>query len=350
MFVLHPSVSGISEWKSREFDSGSRLGEAEGESVSQYESSSSVPLTGSLWHTHIVLLDYKQFKAARTIQRHVRGWLTRRKLVALDQAATNIAKRWRGFQTRLAKFEMVQNIVQTRTLEFYNAKATMIQALFRGWQTRQYFHDFQGMKLLRMQYTEDMLSTLARSLWEIKEQQLLPGIYALRETRLLSKLEDLTRTFSYRYHNGRVRAAIAKNRAFMNEKRQDFKGSQSYSMAPFRGPDSDHPVCPETLVPKKIGTSYQRVVLEYDKSERDRHVKNAYLRIAARRQKSRIVFHENLRTRFCKDVIKRLLNTQKDKSRLEKIPMGQFFEEIFTSADEYNCLCKPNDKEVSLCQ
>lgn len=58
----------------------------------------------------------------------------------------------------------------------------MIQASFRGWKMRQYLHDFQGMKVLRLQYAEDLLSQLARSLWHIKQENKLPGVYSLRET------------------------------------------------------------------------------------------------------------------------------------------------------------------------
>lgn len=63
------------------------------------ESSSTLdPHIGPAWRIHFALLEYKQFKAARTIQRFIRGFLTRKKLIREKKAATMIAKWWRGYK------------------------------------------------------------------------------------------------------------------------------------------------------------------------------------------------------------------------------------------------------------
>lgn len=129
----------------------------------------------------ILLLDYKHFKAARTIQRHVRGWLTRRHLRSEDLYATTIARWWRGFWWR-SRYAMIQSMLQRRIMKYYNDSATKIQSLFRGWQTRKNYQDFQGMHSLRLQYAEDMLSSLAIALYKMRKHNVLPGIYALRES------------------------------------------------------------------------------------------------------------------------------------------------------------------------
>ncbi|XP_017115825.1 uncharacterized protein LOC108138217 [Drosophila elegans] len=304
---------------------------------------------GPFCHLQPVVLDYKQFKAARTIQRHVRGFLARRRLNYQNQAATTISKLWRGYYVRRFQFAHIQNLLHMRIMQYHNDMATKIQALFRGWMTRQNFQDFEGMKSLRMQYAEDMLSALFRKLCTMRKDHLLPGIYALRESDLLSKIEDLSATFDYRFHNGRVRAAIAKKRAFINDRREEFQGAHSYSMAPYPGPNSENIPYSDITLPKKIGPRLQRTILVYDKSVRDRHVKKVYDLNSKRRRKSMNALRENMRNLFCKDFIRRIVAHKKVK-RFDTKMIQVFLDDLLTAAEDFNCFCKPKTAIDSLCE
>ncbi|KAI8043713.1 hypothetical protein M5D96_005051, partial [Drosophila gunungcola] len=275
----------------------------------------SEPCHGPSCHLQPVVLDYKQFMAARTIQRHVRGFLARRRLNHQNQAATTFAH--------------IQQLLHMRIMQYHHDMATKIQALFRGWMTRQYFQDFEGMKSLRMQYAEDMLSTLFRKLCTMRKDHLLPGIYALRESE--------------------VRAAIAKKRAFINDRREEFQGAHSYSMAPYPGPNSENLPNSEITMPKKIGPRLQRTILVYDKSLRDKHVKKVYDLNSKRRRKSMNALRENMRNLFCKDFIRRIVAHKKMK-RFDPKMIQVFLDDLLTAAEDFSCFCKPKTAMDSLCE
>ncbi|KAH8325076.1 hypothetical protein KR074_005972, partial [Drosophila pseudoananassae] len=323
---------------------------------------------GPAWRIHLALLEYKHYKAARTIQRFFRGFLTRQKLLQQNEAATRIAKWWRGYKVRNLFFEVVQNLLQDRVMKFYNAKAQMIQASFRGWKTRQFLHDFQAMKVLRLQYAEDMLSQLARNLCRIKHENKLPGVYSLRESALLNRIEDLSWSFGYRFHNGRVRAAIAAKRSYINDKREEFRSANRYFKSPYPGPDAEALIFGEGVINKQICTAGQRTFMVYDNSIRDRHIKKVYENFAASKclllSISRIrniafVFlgrrnnmqanKENIRTLFCRDLVRRLIKKRLVTRNAEKKTMRQFLDELLANSGEYNCYCAPKLTEDTLC-
>ncbi|KAH8353192.1 hypothetical protein KR084_009505 [Drosophila pseudotakahashii] len=352
MFVQCPSVLGGSQNYTIEADLTTASQDMDYSSglCEESKGSSSESCHGPSCRLQLALLDYKQFKAARTIQCHVRGFLVRRNLQLENQAATTIGKWWRGFWVRRFKFALIQQLLQQRIKQYHHDMATKIQALFRGWMTRQYFQDFQGMKSLRIQYAEDMLSVLYRKLYKMRKEHMLPGIYALRESDLLSKIEDLSSTFGYRFHNGRVRAAIAMKRAFINDRRVEFLKSKSYSKAPYPGPYSENLPNTEFTLPKKIGPRLQRTILVYDKSMRDKHVEKVYLNYSTKRRISMNVLRESMRSRFCKDFIRRIMaNRNMARKQLERKMIQFFLDDLLAAADDYNCFCKPRITEDSLC-
>ncbi|XP_016962147.1 uncharacterized protein LOC108032683 [Drosophila biarmipes] len=349
MFLQCPSILGGShicpldgDWSQSTENSSDVLDESRVSSESCY---------GPSCRLKFALLEYKQFKAARVIQCHVRGYLVRKCLDRRAQAATTISRWWRGFWVRRVKFASIQLLLQQRINQYHHDMATKIQALFRGWMTRQYFQDFQGMKSLRMQYAEDMLSALYRNLYKMRKNHLLPGVYALRETDLLSKIEDLSSTFGFRFHNGRVRAAIAMKRTFINDRRNEFIRSCTYSKAPYPGPYSDNLPAAEFTLPKKIGPRLQRTILVYDKSMRDKHVEKVYMNYSTKRRISMNVLREGKRNRFCKDFIRRIMaNKRMARKQVDRKAIQIFLDDLLSAADEYNCFCKPRITVDSLCE
>ncbi|KAH8273604.1 hypothetical protein KR018_003146 [Drosophila ironensis] len=300
--------------------------------------------------TDYALLEYKHFKAARMIQRHVRGWLCRRELDIKNKAAIMIQKWWLGFKVRRIILELTQNLLQLRTMQFFDSKATKIQSLFRGWLTRRYLQDFEAMYYLRMQCAEDFLSVIARSMYRLKQDGMIPGIYSLRESALLIKIEDLASTFTYRFHNGRVRAALAMKRAYINERRREFKSAIMYSLAPYPGPTGEMlPGEYGTLLTKQIGTSGQRVYLVYDRAIRDPFVKKLYNKFALRRRNSMDEVVKNQTTLFCNDLIRRLRPNKRFLSRSDDKTINDILEDILLTDDDLNCYCIPKDPRDTLC-
>uniref|UniRef100_A0A6P4FEZ8 Uncharacterized protein LOC108049293 n=1 Tax=Drosophila rhopaloa TaxID=1041015 RepID=A0A6P4FEZ8_DRORH len=185
----------------------------------------------------------------------------------------------------------------------------------------------------------------------MRRDHLLPGIYALRESDLLLKIEDLSATFGYRFHNGRVRAAIAMKRAFLNDRRIEFRGAANYSMAPYPGPGSENLPSFDFTLPKKIGPRLQRTVLVYDKSLRDKHIKKVYANYSKRRRISMNVLRENMRSLFCKDFIKRIMaNKKMDRKRFDLKMIQLFLDDLLKASEDYNCFCKPMKGMDSLCE
>ncbi|XP_017061163.1 uncharacterized protein LOC108101363 [Drosophila ficusphila] len=313
---------------------------------------SSVRCHGASCHLKRVLLDYKQFKAARTIQRHWRGFLTRKQLRIRNEAATTISRWWRGFWVRKFQFTYIQQLLQLRIMRYYHEAATQIQALFRGWRTRQFFQDFQGMNTLRLQYVEDILSTLYRKLFEMKKAKLLPGVYTLRESELLTKIEDLSTTFEYRFHNGSVRAALAMRRSVMDDRRKEFKAAYAFSNTPYPGPFTEDPQACEISMIKRMDTRLQRILVMYERSKKDKHVEKVYTNYSARRRMTMNVQRENKRIRFCTDFARRITKNMATKhTHRDSQAIDAFLDDLLTSADTHNCFCQPmHTMDDSLCQ
>ncbi|BFF94197.1 uncharacterized protein DMAD_11891 [Drosophila madeirensis] len=304
-----------------------------------------------------LLLDYKQFKSARTIQRHVRGWLCRLQVAKRAAAVTTISRWWRGFSVRKSYYSLIEQRLQSKMLAHYHEQATRIQTLYRGWRTRQFVQDFNGLQLLQLQFAEDLISCLARHLRHLKHNNQLPGVYSLRENGCLSMIEDLARTFSYRFHNGQVWASIAKRRSYLEDMRRDFNRSEQYTITPYPGHGAVLGECTvhveinEPGLSKETDIRVQRLILMFEKSKRDPEVSRIQASLASKLRRdiesSLKAQKEEKMKKFCNHVFHRIAPELKTKDNRHGIKM--YLEELLYNAEEPNCHCKPKLVDNSLC-
>ncbi|XP_017155049.1 uncharacterized protein LOC108163991 [Drosophila miranda] len=303
-----------------------------------------------------LLLDYKLFKAARTIQRFVRGWLCRKMLAKGAAAVTTISRWWRGFRVRQNYYVLMEQRLQKKLLDHYYEQATKIQTLYRGWRTRQFVQDFNGLQLIQLQFAEDLISLLARSLRDVKNNNQLPGVYCLRtDGRCLRIIEDLARTFSYRFHNGRVRASIAKRRSYLEDIRHSFRLSQTYTITPYPGPGAvlgdctTHVDITEPGFSKETDFRMQRLILMFEKSKRDPDVVRVQNSLASKLrrdiQTSLKAQKEERVKNFCTFVFHRIAPTMDKKHSSLK----NYLDELLYNAEEMCCHCQPKLVNQSLC-
>ncbi|XP_022218971.2 uncharacterized protein LOC111071772 [Drosophila obscura] len=304
-----------------------------------------------------LLLDYKQFKSARTIQRHVRGWLCRQKLARIVAAVTTISRWWRGFSVRQNYYFWVEESMQKKLLAHYHEQATRIQTLYRGWRTRQFVQDFNGLQLLQLQFAEDLISCLARNLRHMMYDNQLPGVYSMREKGCLNMIEDLARTFSYRFHNGRVRASIAKRRSYLEDMRRHFITSEQYTVTPYPGPGAVlgdchiHVDINEPGFSKDTDIRVQRIILMFEKSKRDPDVARVQTAVASKLrrdiQTSLQAQKEERMNVFCNYVFSRIAPGIGTKDIRPGIKM--YLDELLYNAEEPNCHCQPKVVANALC-
>ncbi|XP_044315729.1 uncharacterized protein LOC108048666 isoform X2 [Drosophila rhopaloa] len=261
--------------------------------------------------TWMLLLDYKQYKAARIIQQNWRRFFFRKKFQDKRKAAITIQRWWRGFSVRNNHYSFVENMLQKRLVDHYNRSATKIQALFRGWKSRQTVHDHS--KLLRLQVcaAEDLLNCVAFKLHHLLRTYAIPGVYSLKNSNCMSRIEKLLASLHFRFHNGNVKSQEAKHVASRNKDRLNFKRSDKLSRSPFEGArywSQCKPKCETALkLSKDIDKRMYRIIEMYDASQRDAHAALVQKNLAHRKQKKLMQNikkseHKNKRD-FCGDVI-----------------------------------------------
>jgi len=130
-----------------------------------------------------LILDYKQFKAARTIQRYSRGWMVRNRRRKLEESAIVVQKWWRRFQAQRNFLFVVEKLLQEAMLAHYHRSATLVQTLYRGWWSRKHIFDLTVLKSLQNTLAKDLIHTLVKDLHSTKNSQLLPGVYTIRDSR-----------------------------------------------------------------------------------------------------------------------------------------------------------------------
>ncbi|KRF98780.1 uncharacterized protein Dwil_GK27791 [Drosophila willistoni] len=129
-----------------------------------------------------VLLDYQQFKAARVLQLHFRGWLCRKRFLKQRAAVTTISRWFRGYICSKKRFFATQEDLQATVLAYYNHYAIKIQAFYRGWRNRLFIHDVRALTRMQLNAAQDVINCIAYQLHTLLREQKLPGVYSLRAT------------------------------------------------------------------------------------------------------------------------------------------------------------------------
>ncbi|XP_034473284.1 uncharacterized protein LOC117780750 [Drosophila innubila] len=219
-----------------------------------------VDLNQNICRTQLLLLDYKQFKAARLIQRHFRGWSVRHMMHKQRRAAIIIQRKWRIYLIKKNILINYQNKTQSNILMTFNSNSIKIQALFRGWWSRKYVNNMIYLKSIQVKAVEDILHCISYELHTMKRNNQLPGYLSLRQGDCLRKVEDLISTLTYRLYNRYVGMKWLDTRAYMNKQRSDFANSIFYTSVPYYGNDPIN-VCAPPPPPKSIKIYDRR---EYD--------------------------------------------------------------------------------------
>ncbi|XP_033153483.1 uncharacterized protein LOC117136608 isoform X1 [Drosophila mauritiana] len=307
--------------------------------------------------TGMLLLDYKQYKAARTIQQNWRKFYFRKYFKDLRKAAITIQRWWRGFSVRKNHFRNVENLLQKRVQDHHHRAATKIQALFRGWKSRRTIHDHS--KLLRKQVcaAEDLLNCVAFKLHHLLRTFAIPGVYSLKNSNCMSRVEKLLASLHFRFHNGRVKSQLAKDLADRGKDTETFKRSTKYSKVPFEGArywSQCKPKCEAALkMSKNIERRMYRIIEIYDASQREAQAALVEKNRAYRKHKGLMQnikkTTEKSKRDFCGDVIASMRrwkilvdndltvdkNIFKNPQNLER-----FVAEISQYANEFeNCTC-----------
>lgn len=160
-----------------------------------------------------------KYKAATTIQKWVRGFLTRKHMTKLNKAAVVIQRYYRGHLGRQNEKIYVDNYFISHILSEYNRYATMIQAYWRGYCVRKVFdyrrlkewqaavvlenqrlvkkmHKFHNMESDFSKFIEekDLMNWIVYIVFKTHHMvrtYSIPGIYSTKGTTELSKIEHL---------------------------------------------------------------------------------------------------------------------------------------------------------------
>ncbi|BFG05821.1 uncharacterized protein DMAD_04466 [Drosophila madeirensis] len=282
--------------------------DAEGEGMEGTSSSTLLPM---LSRTSMLLMDYKHFKSARIIQRHWRGCLCRETLKKRNKAATTLQRYWRGFAVRKNYFKTVEKMLQKRLEARYNQAATKIQALFRGWWIRHTVHDMHSLRQMQVCAAEDLLNCVAFKLHHLLRTYSIPGVYSLKNTTCLSRVEKLLASLNFRFHNGRVRSCMAKRSADARVERDHFMKNKLRTEVPYTGPNFQSfctPQCEGALrMSKDMDRRMYKIIEMYDKAQRDAHVQKFHKSLSGKKRlkvlKEKLKFLEKNKRDFCGDVI-----------------------------------------------
>ncbi|KAH8305878.1 hypothetical protein KR018_000376, partial [Drosophila ironensis] len=307
--------------------------------------------------TSLILLDYTQFRAARTIQRNWRKFWFWESLEKRNQAAITIQRHWRGFSARNKYYGRVESMLQERVLGSYNKSATKIQALFRGYKVRKNVHDMVSLKSLQVCAAEDLLNCVAFKLHHLMRTYAIPGVYSLKNSNCLSRVEKLMSSLHFRYFNGRVCQQKIEDAATIETMRQDFKKSQHYNRFPFPGPNYWSKCSPKAeavlKMSKDIDKRMYKIIEMYDASQKEVHAA-AVIKAKASKKKMKHIAQikkslERNKRDFCGDVIasmRRWKILQNDNLTVDKnvfkspANLDKFINDMFKiAADFENCTC-----------
>ncbi|EDW57616.2 uncharacterized protein [Drosophila virilis] len=183
------------------------------------------------------LLDYKQFKAARTIQRHFRGWRVRQSMKIRQHAATVLQRSWRLYISKRHLISTCQERVQKNILIMFNNASLKIQAFFRGWWVRKHINNVFLLKEMQLHSLEDLLTGYAYKLHTMMRTQHLPGLMSFCRNPDMQRMEDLIACMSYRFYNQLVGPKFLSTRAILEMHRRKFADSAFLTWVPYAGFD-----------------------------------------------------------------------------------------------------------------
>ncbi|XP_064536117.1 uncharacterized protein LOC135426761 isoform X2 [Drosophila montana] len=318
-----------------------------------------------LSRTPLLIMDYVQFLASRKIQKYWRGYHIRRSVEKNHWAAIVIQRWWRGFYVRRNYMTFIEEKLQNVLIQHYNKAATKIQALFRGWWLRQTVHDMNGLHKMQTTAAEDLLNCVAFKLHYLLRTYSIPGVYSLRNSHCLSRVEKLMISMNYRFHNGRVHASIMNRKAVLEGQRTNFKNAKHYTNVPFSGPNykgTCKPNCEEIMASTKdMDRRMYKIIEAYDESQREAKLKMSHFNVAERRRRWRIQKileqKEKCKRDFCGDVIASMRRWSIwDGKKIEKDifrnpeNLENFLNDAFDiMMDLPNCHCKTPVHDVIVC-
>ncbi|KAI9575227.1 hypothetical protein GQX74_013608 [Glossina fuscipes] len=192
---------------------------------------------GKLSRTELLIKDYLEFKAARCIQRFVRGWLVRIFIAKQIRAAIIIQTEWRRFYCQRLYFRKLEKLIQQHIEEHYFRAAQKIQAIYRGWWSRQNVHDHARLTRLSTWAGEDLLHCVAFKLHHLIRTYAIPGVYSLKNKTTLSKVEQLLASLSYKQCNDHSQEGNRQRIHQISSAKKHFEGSKFATQIPYAGLD-----------------------------------------------------------------------------------------------------------------
>ncbi|XP_036326755.1 uncharacterized protein LOC118739500 [Rhagoletis pomonella] len=268
-----------------------------------------------LSRTSLLILDYFQFKAARTIQKHLRRWYYQRIYQRKRSAAIRIQYEWRKFYKKRTIYLKLEQETQEAAEKFYFRQAQKIQALWRGWYIRQYVHDHNQLLKSQVLTAEDLLQCVAFKLHHMLRTYQIPGVYSLRNSHCLSKVEKLLAAMSFKQHNIYVRQLRTYLEKRSNNARKKFEDSAYSTVVPYAGPNVHghcEPKCTALFKAKDMDRRMYEILNMYEEAAKagvqkqrkhsgSRHMEKSgrkYMYPGQRKQKQ-----PQNKTDFCEDIV-----------------------------------------------
>ncbi|KAH8354984.1 hypothetical protein KR093_003275, partial [Drosophila rubida] len=252
-----------------------------------------------------------QFLAARKIQRNWRGFMHRHSYDYRTKAAITIQRWWRGFHVRHNYTLMVERMLQDKLWNLYNNAATKIQSHFRGWWSRHTVHDLSALKRIQRCAAQDLLNCVAYKLHYLLRTRSIPGIYSLRESNCLSRVEKLLASMTYRFYNARVQKSILGLEERVKSQRKVFAKNVKYTNVPYAGPNDKgicKPQCEDFInATADMDLRMFKIISAYDEAQRDLVARRTQYTFAERKRRKHIkqILEQKERRKcsFCADVV-----------------------------------------------
>ncbi|XP_034473234.1 uncharacterized protein LOC117780712 [Drosophila innubila] len=263
-----------------------------------------------LSRTSLLILDYKQFRAAQRIQKYWKRYHERQMSYQLD-AAVSIQRWWRGFRQRRKYIQLVEEKLHQRLWEHFNRSATKIQAFYRGWFVRQTVHNAYSLRRMQLCAAEELLSCVAYKLHHLLRTYSIPGVYSLRNSKCLSKVEKMLTSTTFRFHNDRARYYQSQMANMTESRRAEFNANRAFTKVPYSGPNFNT-LCKVPCDSSVFGSKYMdsrmyKIIEGYEKSQLDQKMQKMKHSLANRKFRLHVenILSQKVHTQrdFCGDVI-----------------------------------------------